>query len=188
MDSYLNLGMAHGLAGILKFLVNCFHHGYDTSQLIIKILNFYRQIIKSEILYLYDKRYNENSIKNIVKATWCYGDLGVATSLDAAQKSVGLHILDDYIEYVVRKSISFNQKGKFENDFFCHGKVGCAYLLQSFGISTMTTSDISNIVMQNLKKENLKNEKKWSIINGLPSLIIPWIDFIIDEEKNVFLK
>lgn len=185
-NGYIDLGMAHGLASILKFLVNCFNQGYNTYQSIVKILGFYEQIIKSERFYLYDKRFDGNSKRVMFKPTWCYGDLGIAISINSAQKCVCMNNFDDYIEYVFKNSISFYQNETFDNDFFCHGKVGCAYLLKNLGFNIVTENEINKVIIQNLEKDNFKYEKRWSVINGLPSLIVPWLDSIVDEKKRCF--
>ncbi|MEO7774152.1 MAG: lanthionine synthetase LanC family protein [Steroidobacteraceae bacterium] len=137
MDSTINMGMAHGQAGIVAFLLKCRRRGIQTSilntllhqstQFIMHThVDFSRPDIPVKIpAAIINGKYNVGR-----KLAWCYGDLSSAyTAYRAASllkiadwKEKSLVILngcasDEYVESYPMKDASF-----------CHGTAGTSYV------------------------------------------------------------
>ncbi|MGE8377036.1 MAG: lanthionine synthetase LanC family protein [Sphingobacterium sp.] len=185
----VDLGVAHGNAGILLFLIKC--HEKDlykeiSSPLIKDLCQFYNltQQNDAEIQSLWKYFIYEDELKNNKisfqesRIGWCYGDLVILYALYQAarilnDKDYENIILDKLILTGNRKS---REQTNIENAYFCHGSAGLVSIFdQLFKISSRNEFKILreywiNDMNENYERDGSQNlwlDKNYiSVLNG----------------------
>ncbi|WP_405199313.1 lanthionine synthetase LanC family protein [Christiangramia sp. LLG6405-1] len=139
----INLGLAHGIPGILIFLSHLEFLGYKNPYIKIMIDGLQRKIMSLENhvsgLSSFGTGYVGNTnAKSYSRLGWCYGDLGIIYALlYSASISNSEYILEKcavYIEIVLSRDlctsgvIHFHEQSCFDPGF-CHGISGIVYIL-----------------------------------------------------------
>lgn len=142
-DSYVNLGLAHGLPGLVSCLSRL-HHSLN-SQTFPLVDNAINYILKYESSNYFDDTLSMfpatfNQDKEITRKdfksrlAWCYGDLGIACMfLTAGNKFGKKEWIEKANEIIIR---STKRRDLMENLVFdaglCHGTSGIAHIFNRF--------------------------------------------------------
>lgn len=136
----INLGMAHGISGILMFLMKCYSHGIKKSlceSLVRSALSFVLSVKKEDVYSLYPVGINDE-LNLAGRLAWCYGDLNIALIFfqaskvlnDAAYRSEGVKVVESIIKRNLLTSfINYEDQNQVYDPGFCHGTAGVAYIL-----------------------------------------------------------
>lgn len=130
-----NLGLAHGVPGVVCLLAAVLRSGYS-SQNALKLL-------KGAVRWLHGNRLPSKALSSFSNFSgshipsrlgWCYGDLGVAVSLH--QAGLALHDPDIVREAIALAKKAANRRGVDENNVLdaclCHGAAGVAHIFGRF--------------------------------------------------------
>lgn len=195
-QGYLDLGIAHGLAGNLFYLSD-----YYSKFKCNKTLNLIKQIIDK--LFSTFNEANEPTIKGFIsKSTseehpeikikseyfsWCYGTISILNSIIYAKSATNLKIYSKEIrlitKYIEKTPIYFSLK----NNGYCHGYSG-AYILKKrvnnyYGKKDMSLDKKPIPTIQNFVNNEL-NSDVFSHIDGDVSQII----CSILSQENCYFK
>lgn len=151
-----NLGMAHGVPGIVISLCKIYNQNRDwkTEEAIRKCANFLVMFLdETEVrwgAYVSFEEYLEGKIKNVAtRDAWCYGTPGVSYALYVAGVSIKENRYKD-IAVRAMMSVTKNLQGIY-SPTFCHGFAGVAYIFLRF-------YQMTNIKEFKIFAEFLKNE------------------------------
>jgi len=138
-----DLGLAHGIAGILHFLSKCAlqNVNYDLcKEMISGGIAFYRNNIQDDdelgsyySNYMFCEDYNERKDMHFSRLAWCYGDLGILYTLYKIAKTFNDGESMGIFEAMLLKSAcrkEFEQT-RVEDIGLCHGSSGVGVLYQS---------------------------------------------------------
>ncbi|PND37937.1 hypothetical protein C1O66_10625 [Paucibacter aquatile] len=135
-DGQLNLGLAHGIPGLVSFLANAVALGVEEPQTMELLENAVR------ILRKYRVADSEVSFPGWVgpdaprRQAWCYGDPGVACALWLAAKATNDVALLDEVKSVVAKCSALPEAlTGIADGSLCHGSAGFALLLHLLSIN-----------------------------------------------------
>lgn len=153
----VNMGLSHGLAGILVFLSKCVKLNIlieKSKVLINNILNHYRNsLIKINNMYFWSPKqmiYNNEIIQktniNLYSYSWCHGISGILNTLF----TVSISIEDKHLTEVIHTQILYhieNIKNNIDTIFIspsvCHGYCGLILFL----VNINTFFDDNNITL-----------------------------------------
>ncbi len=128
-------GLAHGMPSIISFLSKCCQKDveYTTCKSLMNdaIEHLLSQKKRSqEWPNLYPCYIKNGKTKTFSRLAWCYGDLGICTSLINANKVIGK--LDTEINEIIQSLIQRTklETNKVEDAGFCHGSAGILHLFQ----------------------------------------------------------
>jgi lantibiotic modifying enzyme len=140
-----NLGLAHGIPGIVIFLCKCYERGVQTAltkKMIEDALRFvksnkFHSTAATESFYPHwidtDKERSRNS-----RLAWCYGDLGIASCFWQAGKSLNNEAWKtESVEIMLHasKRRDLHKNGVLDAGI-CHGTAGIAHLFNRFYFET----------------------------------------------------
>lgn len=129
-DGLRNLGIAHGIPGVILFLASAIRHGYST-QKVRALLNSSANFIISTIL---PEEFSSSfsfiaESKRSSRMAWCYGDPGVAMALSSAGKALDDSNIRNIGKTILLKSIAVSESDVGIVDAsVCHGTAGLALL------------------------------------------------------------
>jgi lantibiotic modifying enzyme len=138
----VNLGLAHGISGILVFLTKIKNQGYENPKMdylidgIIKSLTSFKNTNPYNCYF--PSNYSENGSEAGSRLAWCNGDLGIAYAmLYCAENLKKTDLRKEAIEVInglYHRRISNSEIDHFEDYFFldtafCHGLSGITYTL-----------------------------------------------------------
>jgi len=141
-----DLGLAHGISGIISLLSGALHHGFDVQDLLAAAVAY---LCEQEITLDGDRFFPHYTIINPLKKIqltpkqgWCYGDLGVAASLLLAGQSLNRA---DIVTRSIAVACRVAQRGlsaqsNILDASLCHGDAGIAHVLNRM---YQTTADES---------------------------------------------
>lgn len=154
-DKYINLGFAHGIAGILTILVQTYKQGVyvkDQINAIKYISNYLLNIcIKDEngISWAYNNL-DKNSVST--RDAWCYGTPGVAYSLLQAASLLKDKNMHDIACTGMKTALKL--KRGLNSSTFCHGYCGIMYITKCF--YDYTKNEFFKDEYYNLRNEIIK--------------------------------
>lgn len=144
-ETVYNLGMAHGIPSIISVLGLIHHHkGIDTSTLLEQSINWLlstRNKPEEGITALYPVLVNEERQAVTGKQSrigWCYGDLGIATTL----MNAGTWLQNDTYKEEANRIFTYtlqhrnNKNGSIHDACVCHGSAGIAQIYRRAYLST----------------------------------------------------
>ncbi|WP_378187565.1 lanthionine synthetase LanC family protein [Aquimarina sp. W85] len=192
----INLGLAHGLPGILAFLIRLKELKYEHQLLdilidgIIKSLfNFKNNISRiSNFPDYHTVDINQRNLNS--RLGWCYGDLGITNTLLYATKILQREDLKEktykLLRTIIPRRIGNSGLDHFEDysfldTGFCHGLSGIAFMMQK--INHKVDSPIIEKRIDFWKKELLKNLNTQLALEG--DIYLPW--YRQDKEKTYTL-
>jgi len=138
-----NLGLAHGMPGILSVLCLAYQKCMTKRTRIMQLVNS----ITDFLLYVHDRYRQEASIsffgnsfgEHVSGAVnsrlgWCYGDLGVALSIYSANQILHQDKLNQLLDKVLLKAsvrLDISENRVFDAGL-CHGSAGIAHIFNQF--------------------------------------------------------
>lgn len=142
-----NISLSHGVSSIVVFLSRLLR----TDLLDWAKESKVKEMLRGTVRYILANRVDtqefgcwfasssieSDDIPHRSRLAWCYGDLGVATALLEAGKTLNDSELKDFALRVLLYSAKRKEsKANFVNDFcVCHGSVGIAQIFRSHGIA-----------------------------------------------------
>jgi len=195
-ENEYDLGLAHGLSGILVVLNECLKNKFREEKVAGIIRQIARYILQAEkpvsetkenslFPTSIDEDLPDHHLTNIYnyrsRLAWCYGDLNIAWALVQIGKQPGFH---DIYEKGIEVALStLERKGYMQHQvgdvFFCHGSSGVAYfykrLHQETGIAAFREAYdywLNETVTDILNDSPLwtRREKPFSVLEGLVGL------------------
>ena len=137
-DGYINLGLAHGIPGVIAILARYIAAGVEVSRA--------RRLLDGAVAYLLSvaeptmgARYHAwlPSKGGGTRVAWCYGDLGVAVALMAAASATGR---DDWrataLELAHGMAVRSFESSQVIDAGLCHGAAGVAHLFNRMAQAT----------------------------------------------------
>ncbi|XLS30477.1 lanthionine synthetase LanC family protein [Flavobacteriaceae bacterium M23B6Z8] len=138
----VNLGLAHGISGILVFLTKIKNQGYENPKMDYLIEGIIKSLVsfknKNPYNCYFPSNYSENGSEAGSRLAWCNGDLGIAYAmLYSAETLKKTDLRKEAIEVInglYHRRISNSEIDHFEENFFfdtafCHGLSGITYTL-----------------------------------------------------------
>lgn len=137
---FYDMGLAHGNASILYFLVKCYEKKVSQNKclrLISGSINFYLQNINSdsEAVSLLPSKMQLTGYKNVEnkgtsRLAWCYGDLGVLQTILLASYIIGEDQNTSTITSLLLRTTTRRapESTNVTGACFCHGSSGIAYI------------------------------------------------------------
>lgn len=132
-DGEFNLGVAHGVPGVVAFLAEAYAEGFDTLRLLERAVDWIlSKRLPEGMVSRFPYRYSpseENSKLVSARLAWCYGDIGVSVVLLAAARATK----NPAWEHEAREIGRFAASRRIEDaEVFdaglCHGMAGIAHL------------------------------------------------------------
>lgn len=136
---FFNMGIAHGLPGILSVLSGVYSSGIKQDRIITMILQTYKFIIsrknpKISGFSLFQTYYAPHFFLDYdSRLAWCYGDLGISMSI--LKTAIAINN-DDFLDEAVSIGLHAAKRRLFDHTLlsdadFCHGTSGVSHM---FGI------------------------------------------------------
>lgn len=134
-EAQVNLGLAHGIASILKFAIQCYKQNIEADsayEVAINIIDFYienknRYSTKSYFPYSVD--FNDPVPSNS-RLAWCYGDLGIGYTLYQSGLIFNSPEAKDFaIEILTHSALRHSvEDTQIRDAGICHGSSGVAHI------------------------------------------------------------
>jgi lantibiotic modifying enzyme len=135
-----DLGLAHGMAGILSFLTTCCDAGFmerECQEMISGIMTFYDNNTQNHDLagswfgnFIQRDTYGQPRLYETSRLAWCYGDLGILYSLYQAAGVIKDPVRQKNYETMLTTTArrTTYEQTFVENAGICHGSSGIAML------------------------------------------------------------
>jgi lantibiotic modifying enzyme len=140
-DGKFDLGVAHGVPGVVAFLSLALMAGVSRSPSEYLLRESVRWLLSHERLdpsqgafgNAVDARTPHTS--NDRRAAWCYGDLGIAAALLLASKALNDDLLHERARRIALLSgeLAERESARVLDTSLCHGSAGLAHLFSLFG-------------------------------------------------------
>ncbi len=135
-DVEYDLGICHGNAGILSFLLKAYQQGIETTyckELIDGSIEFFmsvQQTPKKNADTYWASIVTDSCTEGNSRLSWCYGDLGIATTLLEVGNVFGNQdLVDNMIEVLLHSTKKRDPSDNNINDAcICHGTIGLMLL------------------------------------------------------------
>jgi lantibiotic biosynthesis protein len=137
---YYNLGVAHGVPGVIALLGDACRLGVQAERA--------RPLLEGAVRWLLGQRLPESSEpggfcyatfagqgieRRAARLAWCYGDPGIAATLLAAARSVGrLDWEREALDIAVRSASAAPERAGVRDAGLCHGALSLAHLFNRF--------------------------------------------------------
>lgn len=206
IDSFLyprqtNLGVAHGIAGLLallNYIRNWSSNEIDTNILSNRIIDVY---LNNHHDFMKDGYYFDSFLGMNTKSrlAWCYGDLSLAWIL---YKSALIRNDKQLMDFSLEIAISTTQRRAIDDTFLkdscvCHGSSGLMLLYKKFYLHTKIDSFLessnywANWTLKQLKEKDYlfydRYQDSWkqdySLLNGLSGVGLALLSYISEEER-----
>ena len=131
-----NLGLAHGIAGIIFFLAKALKneiHSHLASKMLYKSIAYLRaqQLnINKQLSYFPAWINNDSKERSSSRLAWCYGDLGIGNSIYEAAKTIHSEdALKFSLDIMKHSTWRTDPADTMVNDAgICHGSAGIAHI------------------------------------------------------------
>ncbi|PTX63624.1 lanthionine synthetase-like protein [Kordia periserrulae] len=188
----INLGLAHGVPGILKVLLSIYAYAEHAQQkdgikkIIQGVVSFLKNVVfkQHEIAYSYfyipDVEQDSSTVDT--RLGWCYGDLSNALILYQAGKIIEDDAMIQFANEILQKTCKrkLQSSTKIRDAGLCHGTVGLQHMYQIAYNYTQTTDFLdasqhwlqetfeqcSSFVNEGAYKKFNPIEKKYEVDNG----------------------
>lgn len=125
-----NLGLAHGIPGVMGFLCICLHKGYEpdlTRSLLMGALSWLsRSLLPSTS---YSAFANSAGRQDPARLAWCYGDGGIALALHATASTLGSSAAKSLAREVTRRfALRRLENSGVIDASVCHGSAGILHI------------------------------------------------------------
>jgi hypothetical protein len=137
----LDLGVAHGISGVLALLAICARHGVDVrgmqgaaDRLVTAIRHGLTETRWGpDVAYRSYESHPHHETSTPSRVAWCYGNLGVARSLQLAGLAFSKPTWEQLAHQLVRSAIRRPPDvTRVSAPTFCHGQAGVLHLLTRF--------------------------------------------------------
>jgi len=130
-----NLGLSHGIASIIAFLVKVYKANINTDQTFELFTGAIDFLIKNEqdpskYLSYFPNWVEEDGLPASSRLAWCYGDLGIACALYSAAKATSNKAWEEKAIEVLKYStnrLDLHENGVVDAGL-CHGTAGIAHI------------------------------------------------------------
>ncbi len=137
-----NLGLSHGIPSIIWFLSKCFQEKIEEEKCQFLITGAVQWILKQKLpagyLSLYPSAIEDSTSYNHSRLGWCYGDLGIASCIWQAGKSLNN---EKWKKEAIEIMLHASQRKEFKKNGIidagiCHGTAGIAHIFNRFYFET----------------------------------------------------
>jgi len=199
----VDLGLAHGLCGILLLLINAWPFLSNKPQVETIINLGVQYIIKHELpvnfpqeefsFFSFELKLATNEISRVNRLAWCYGDLNQVLLLYRAGKLLGnseyTAIADRIgLQQIHRKSINSTLS---TDAHFCHGSAGLAQFYKCLYNETLNYSyykayefwieETLSLIDKEIENNNYSTNPV-SLLEGWPGIALVLLDYIAIEK------
>jgi lantibiotic modifying enzyme len=135
----LNLGLSHGIPGIINVLTRLFQAGFHEKKIVSLVDGavswMVNQKLEDHSVSLYPAVGGQNEMsQNPSRLAWCYGDMGIALTLLQAgnvfRRKAWIEAANTIIEHLSQRSVILYEAHL--DACFCHGTAGFAHLYNYF--------------------------------------------------------
>lgn len=126
-----NLGVAHGMPGVVAFLGRAAQAGIFIAEPLLKqsVTWLLTQGRKKGLGSIFPYRSSPTSTGEETRQAWCYGDPGIACALLVAARGVGDRSLEQFALSVASQAAARPaQEAEIQDAGLCHGSAGLAHL------------------------------------------------------------
>ncbi|MGH9941042.1 MAG: lanthionine synthetase C family protein [Pyrinomonadaceae bacterium] len=140
-DGYYNLGVAHGVPGVIALLGQVWAAGIERERV--------RTLLDGAVAWLMTQKLPEGAASTFLcwsapgvasepsRLAWCYGDLGIANALLAAARCVGVQAWErEALEIARRAAERPAKESRVVDARLCHGAAGAAHLFNRMFLAT----------------------------------------------------
>jgi lantibiotic biosynthesis protein len=173
----IDLGVSHGISGILSFLSLAYINGIEVDgqkesiEYICKYLYKYKNV-NGGLLYWPGAITFEDYISNRInydygRPSWCYGSAGISRALYLAGTSIdNKEYINDSVKSIIENSKLSGENNFFISPTFCHGYSGLIHIVNLF--KEEINNDEYNVIQKN-------------ILNKILSFMNPQAKFMFNE-------
>lgn len=140
---YHNLGVAHGIPGVIGFLAGAKRAGCDDGRVVLLAEDAVRWLLAQKGTWpssVFPAHLPPDADPRPTRTAWCYGDLGVAAVLLSAARSFHREEWEEEALAIARAAARRSvEETKVTESGLCHGAVGLAHL---FNRIYQTTGDV----------------------------------------------
>lgn len=134
---YYNLGLAHGVPGIIALLARSYAAGIARERSLELLEGAVRWLLRQRLPAERNSSFSgfihPDQPADECRLAWCYGDGGVAAALMLAGRRTGNKKLEDEALAMARKSAHRDPESCGVRDVcFCHGSAGLAHIFNRF--------------------------------------------------------
>jgi len=137
-DGHVDLGVAHGVPGVLALLARAHARGFSTTQT--------PSLVRNGLRWTLAQRLGDGTLPHQVavdlppagaRTAWCYGNPGVAAALTIAARAMGDGEAQLAAQAMGRRAatVEFEASGVWDHGF-CHGSSGIAHTFRRLFLST----------------------------------------------------
>ncbi len=126
-----NLGVAHGMPGVVAFLGRAAQAGIRIAEPLLKqaVAWLLTQGRKNGLGSVFPYRSSPTSNSEEIRQAWCYGDPGIACALFVAARGVGDRSLEQFaLSVALQAAARPAQEAEIQDAGLCHGSAGLAHL------------------------------------------------------------
>jgi hypothetical protein len=138
-EGYINLGLAHGIPGVVAILARYITAGVDAARarvLLDGAIDYLRSVARPEPGNRY-AAWLPSRPGETCRVAWCYGDLGVAVAMMSAAAATGRKDWrSDALELAHAMAARPFEDSQVVDAGLCHGAVGVAHLFNRLGQAT----------------------------------------------------
>jgi len=139
-DGYINLGLAHGVPGVVAILARCIAAGIDVGRargLLDAAVEFLRSVAGPRPGTRYPAWLPTAPAEPRSRVAWCYGDLGIAVALmSAAGVSGRVDWRNDALDLARGMAARSYESSQVSDAALCHGAAGVAHLFNRLAQAT----------------------------------------------------
>ena len=188
-EEYINLGISHGFASILKYYLECYKksiHFESSKRNANKLLNFYKNNICDNGSLFCFPSFLSNEFKekiNYSRLAWCYGDISIGYLFNQAgflfkdKEWIDLS-MDVLLKTTLRKKL--RETGVLDGGI-CHGASGLAYIYHKLYLKNKRKEfqNASNFWLNEIYKY-----RRFMVENGNVIIHYPQFNNVLNVEIN----
>jgi class I lanthipeptide synthase len=130
---WYNLGLAHGIAGVISFLGSLCRIGVAVERAAPLLADSIAWLLARELpaggKFLFKSTYTPGRDVDICRLGWCHGDLAIATALLVAARGAGEPSWEHHARRIARSAAALTIDGTPVPDAgLCHGAAGIGHL------------------------------------------------------------
>jgi lantibiotic modifying enzyme len=128
---FYNLGVAHGVAGVIPFLADCCAAGVETEKARALLGGAVDWLLSQKLegdRFLFPDFVGPEIQPRGSMLAWCYGDVGIAGTLLRAAQAVGEPAWKEEALGIARRAAAFSeQEANVRDCCLCHGAIGLGH-------------------------------------------------------------
>ncbi|MFF5383715.1 lanthionine synthetase LanC family protein [Pedobacter suwonensis] len=139
----VNLGLAHGITGIIKFCIECQRRGVckNESASLCKELVLYlrKNVNQNHSVSYFPKMINTRAKSEEINSrlSWCYGDLGISFILYQVGKCFkDTELMSFAVEILEKHAINIANNNEINDIGLCHGRAGILHIFNKMWLLT----------------------------------------------------